>query len=100
MSQNLNLHLNEQTRGISMGKVIKISAIVFLSAGLAVVQANSIKLYDVKSGKITYKIKGSGNMMGAKMQVIGKKRVIFDSNGAKYRRGKNRKAEFYGQEKS
>jgi len=61
----------------------KLIAIVLLGAGLTTAQANSIKLYDVKSGKITYEIKGSGNMMGAKMQIVGKKRLIFDNNGAK-----------------
>ena len=42
-----------------------------------------MKLYDVKSGKIEYKITGSGEIMGQKMQTIGKKRVIFDDNGVK-----------------
>jgi len=44
---------------------------------------SQMKLYDVKSGKVEYKIKGSGKIMGQKMQTIGKKRVIFDEYGAK-----------------
>ena len=65
-----------------MSKIIKISTILFLSAGVTTAQAKNIKLYDVKSGKVTYEIKGSGNIMGAKMQIRGKKRLIFDNNGA------------------
>jgi hypothetical protein len=37
-----------------------------------------MKKYDVKSGKIEYTLKGSGNIMGmVKIKSVGKKRVIF-----------------------
>ena len=57
-------------------------ALVVLSSGFLVAGSTQVHLYDVKSGKITYEIKGSGNIMGSKMQIMGKKRVIFDKNGA------------------
>lgn len=46
-------------------------------------QAGSIKVYEVKSGKITYEIKGSGKVMGSKMQTKGKKRLLFSDYGTK-----------------
>jgi hypothetical protein len=54
-------------------------------AGSAIVLAGSteeVKLYKVKSGKIDYAIKGSGDIMGMKMKTIGKKRMIFTNYGA------------------
>lgn len=61
-----------------MKKIISLGIIVVLAS-------NSLwameKLYDIKSGKITYKIDGSGNVMGQTMQKRGKKRLIFDHYG-------------------
>ena len=39
------------------------------------------KKYLVKSGKVTYTIHGSGNIMGTTQKVKGKKRLIFDKYG-------------------
>ena len=39
------------------------------------------KKYLVKSGKVTYTITGSGNIMGAMQKLKGKKRLIFDKYG-------------------
>jgi len=66
-----------------MTKLIKISLMVVVGSSILVAGANQIKLYEVKSGKITYEIKGSGEIMGSKMQTVGKKRVLFDEYGAK-----------------
>jgi len=66
-----------------MKKIAKISLVVLIGSSLSVATANEMKLYDVKSGKVEYEIKGSGNIMGSKMQTVGKKRVIFDEYGAK-----------------
>jgi len=41
-----------------------------------------IKKYGVRSGKIEYEIKGSGNIMGVETKTIGKKRVIFSNYGS------------------
>ena len=65
-----------------MTKIAKISLAVVMGSSILVAGANQMKLYDVKSGKIEYGIKGSGEIMGQKMQTIGKKRVIFDTYGA------------------
>lgn len=56
---------------------------VVMGSSMLFAGADQMKLYDLKSGKITYEIKGSGEIMGSKMQTIGKKRVIFDEYGAK-----------------
>jgi len=66
-----------------MTQIVKVSVAVLMGSSMLVAGANQMKLYDVKSGKIEYKIKGSGEIMGQKMQTIGKKRVIFDAYGAK-----------------
>jgi len=66
-----------------MSKNIKLSMVVLLGIGLSVAQASQMKLYEIKSGKVTYEIKGSGEIMGQKMQTVGKKRVIFDDYGAR-----------------
>lgn len=66
-----------------MLKILKISLVVTVGLGLNVVHANSIKRYDVKSGKIDYALSGGGNIMGvAQTKSVGKKRVIFDHYGA------------------
>jgi len=66
-----------------MIKLIKVSMVVLMGSSLLFAGSEQMKMYDVKSGKIEYEIKGSGEIMGQKMQTIGKKRVIFDDNGAK-----------------
>ncbi|BAF72960.1 hypothetical protein [Sulfurovum sp. NBC37-1] len=66
-----------------MIKIAKVSLVVLMGSSMLVASADQMKLYDVKSGKITYEIKGSGEIMGQKMQTVGKKRVIFDDYGAK-----------------
>jgi len=62
-----------------MTKIAKVSLVVLM--GSSMLLGNQMKLYDVKSGKIDYEIKGSGEIMGQKMQTVGKKRVIFDNYG-------------------
>jgi len=61
-----------------MKKIITLLVIATVS-----IYASDTKLYDVKSGKIDYVIKGSGNLMGMSMKSVGKKRVIFNDYGAK-----------------
>jgi len=65
-----------------MKKIIKIGSIVLF--GVATLQGANVKLYEVKSAKVTYEIKGNGNVMGmVQIKTIGKKRLIFDNYGAK-----------------
>jgi len=66
-----------------MKNIIKMSIIAVVISGLA--QAQDMKRYEVKSAKIEYDIKGSGNMMGGmvKIKSVGKKRLIFDNYGLK-----------------
>jgi len=66
-----------------MRNLVKTGAVVLMSSSVLFAGAGEIKLYDIKSGKIEYSIKGSGKIMaGQTMQVLGKKIVIFDNNGA------------------
>ncbi len=68
-----------------MTKMIKIEKVILVVLmGSSMLLANQMKLYDVKSGKITYEIKGSGKISGQKMQSMGKKRMIFDAYGAQH----------------
>ena len=48
---------------------------------IGMASANELKMYNVSSGKVTYTITGSGNIMGAKQRIDGKKRLIFDRYG-------------------
>ena len=66
-----------------MKKIVKLGVAVVICSTVLSAGENQMKLYDVKSGKIDYEIKGSGEIMGQKMQTVGKKRVIFDDYGAK-----------------
>jgi len=66
-----------------MTKIVKVGVVVLMGSSILIAGANQMKLYDVKSGKITYEIKGSGEIMGSKIESVGKKRVIFDKFGAK-----------------
>ena len=45
--------------------------------------ADQYKKNAVESGKIDYKITGSGNIMGITTKTVGKKRVLFDAYGAR-----------------
>ncbi len=65
-----------------MVKIVKISMMALLGSSLAFAGASQMQKYEVKSGKITYEIKGSADIMGmVKTKTIGKKRVIFDEYG-------------------
>jgi hypothetical protein len=65
-----------------MIKIAKVSVVVVVGLGLSMVHANSMKKYEVKSGKIEYALSGGGNIMGiAQTKSVGKKRVIFDNYG-------------------
>ncbi len=65
-----------------MIKILKISMIALMGSSVLAMGANEMKRYDVKSGKIEYTLKGSGNIMGmVQIKSVGKKRVIFDDYG-------------------
>jgi len=67
-----------------MTKIIKVSIFAVLGFTLTVVQANQMQKYEVKSAKIEYELKSSGDIMGmVTVKSIGKKRVIFDDYGVK-----------------
>jgi len=55
---------------------------VVLGSSFLLAGSSQVHIYDIKSGKVTYEIKGSGNIMGSTMKIIGKKRLIFDNYGA------------------
>lgn len=65
-----------------MKKITKVGLMIILSSSILIANGNQMRIYDVKSGKVTYEIKGSGNIMGSTMQIVGKKRLIFDNYGA------------------
>ena len=64
-------------------KVLKISMVMVLGGALLFAGADQYKKYGVESGKIDYKIAGSGNIMGVTTKTVGKKRVLFDAYGAR-----------------
>ena len=67
-----------------MIKTVRISLAVVVGSSLLFAGSDMMKKYDVKSGKIEYSIKESGNIMGmVKIKGIGKKRLIFDNFGVK-----------------
>ena len=67
-----------------MIKTVKISIAVILGSSILFAGSEIMKKYDVKSAKIEYSIKESGDIMGmVKIKGIGKKRVIFDNYGVK-----------------
>ncbi len=73
-----------------MTKIIKVSIIALLSICFTSAHANQMQRYDVKSGKIEYALKGSGDVMGmVQIKTVGKKRVIFDDYGVKNLEEKN-----------
>lgn len=57
-----------------MTKIIKVSIFAVLGFTLTVVQANQMQKYEVKSAKIEYELKSSGDIMGmVTVESIGKK---------------------------
>ena len=68
---------------------ITLCLILFWSSTL-VTNADQMKLYEIKSGKVDYRINGSGDMMGQKIDTTGKKRLIFDHYGARSLTEENR----------
>ena len=63
-------------------KYKKISAGMTLAIALSLsATAVTFKKYEVRSGKVSYTIRGSGNVMGAVQELAGKKRLIFDQYG-------------------
>ncbi len=65
-----------------MNRMIK--TVVLAAIGTMGVEASGqMHLFDIESGKVTYSISGSANMMGMQMQTKGKKRLIFDKYGAR-----------------
>jgi len=67
-----------------MRKTVKISIVIMLGSSILFAGSDMMKRYDVKSGKIEYSIKESGNIMGmVKIKGVGKKRLIFDDYGTK-----------------
>ena len=67
-----------------MEKVFKISMAVVLGSSILFANTDMMKKYEVKSGKIEYSLKESGNIMGmVKIKGVGKKRLVFDNYGVK-----------------
>ncbi|BAF72963.1 hypothetical protein [Sulfurovum sp. NBC37-1] len=66
-----------------MKTVIKVSLMVMMLVGM--LQAERLKWYAVKSGKVTYDISGEKEIkaLGIKENIKGKKRIIFDDYGNK-----------------
>jgi hypothetical protein len=67
-----------------MNTPLRITAIVTLSILPAFARSHSAPhIYDVRSGRVTYSIKGSGQILGSQITTVGKERLIFDRHGAK-----------------
>ncbi|HHD72745.1 MAG TPA: hypothetical protein ENL02_02355 [Epsilonproteobacteria bacterium] len=66
-----------------MKKRVKITLVLVLGSTVLFAGPDQFKMYGVKSGKIDYKITGSGNMMGIETKTVGKKRITFKNYGAK-----------------
>ena len=67
-----------------MIKIVKISLAIVLGTSVLFSANDMLKKYDVKSGKVEYSIKESGNIMGmVKIKGVGKKRLVFDQYGVK-----------------
>jgi len=73
-----------------MKTIIKLSLITAMTSGL--LYAQETKRYEIKSAKIEYSLKTSGDIMGglAKVKGIGKKRLIFDNYGMRELTEKNK----------
>ena len=70
--------------------LLKITVVAVLAGAVLFASPNRYKRYDIKSGKIDYKVINYGNIMGVETKVIGIKRVLFDSYGAKELSEENR----------
>jgi len=66
-----------------MKTTVKTAVVLVLGSTVLFAGSDQFKMYDVESGKIDYKITGSGNMLGMKTKTVGKKRVIFKAYGTK-----------------
>ena len=67
-----------------MIKTVKISLAIVVGSSILFAGSDMMKRYDVKSGKIEYSIKESGDIMGmVKIKGVGKKRLVFDNYGMK-----------------
>ena len=67
-----------------MKTTLKIATLLSLSISASILMAeeNQAKKYFIENAKISYEIKGSGNVMGMmKTETIGKKRLIFNQFG-------------------
>ena len=64
-------------------KVLNIISLVLLTGVILFADSNHYKRYGIRSGKIDYKISGSGNIMGVETKTVGIKRVLFDAYGAR-----------------
>ena len=62
---------------------LKISLVLVLGSSIVFAGSDHYKMYGAESGKIDYKITGSGDIMGIKTKTVGKKRVLFKDYGAK-----------------
>jgi hypothetical protein len=67
-----------------MIKTVKISLAIVVGSSILFAGSDMMKRYDLKSGKIEYSIKESGDIMGmVKIKGVGKKRLLFDNYGIK-----------------
>jgi len=63
-----------------MKKTSKITLILLMSSS-SIIASNNFKIYDIKSAKVEYSIKGSGNILGSSSTTEGTKKVVFDNYG-------------------
>ena len=63
-----------------MKKASKITLILLMSSS-SIIASNNFKVYDIKSAKVEYSIKGSGKILGSPTSTEGTKKVIFDNYG-------------------
>jgi len=66
-----------------MTKIFKITLAIVLGSGLLYADTDRYRLYGVESGEIEYTISGSGDIMGIKSRVSGKKKLVFKAYGAR-----------------
>ncbi len=66
-----------------MEKTLKIALTLLVSSSVTLVASDNIRVYDIKSAKVEYSIKGSGEIMGSKISSDGSKILIFDNYGSK-----------------
>jgi len=66
-----------------MTKAVKISMVLLMVGGISVASDKMYQKFGIQSGKVTYKVTGSMNMMGTSSKTLAKKRVIFSDFGIK-----------------